>query len=382
MVTVRRLNPDEAKAIPPPSFAKVVKMGPVVEITGYQKEPSPPPCRPLDDNHYVMLDKAGNVLVDENGVPDIREYVHAETKFDAKQSVSRTLAKIRALINTNVVNLENVRWVTLTYAENMTDEKRLYDDFRKFWQRFLYWNVKQGHEKPEYISVVEPQGRGAWHVHAFFIWPCAAPFVDNNRVLAPMWGHGFTKVKAIKGNVDNLGAYFSAYLADMPLSDVEKMSDAEKIKALARGCDVVDAISEEDGKRVKKRILKGARLALYPPEMNIYRTSRGVKRPEVEKGLTYAEAKRKVNAGTLTFSRAFAISVIDEETNTEKTSIIFKEYYNMNRRSCQASDSEIFEKSVLRRCSICGLVLPDTEFPFISPVECYCRECMLNWDKL
>lgn len=372
MIRIERLKPQDVKVTP--TWAKLVTAGPVVELTGYQKVPEPPPCKPLDKDRYVYTAGPKEGLVEE--------YERSETKFDAKQSVSRSLAKIRALINANVTVSQNCRWVTLTYAENMTDEKRLYDDFRKFWQRFLYWNTKQGYEKPEYISVVEPQGRGAWHVHAFFIWPHVAPFIDNNATLAPMWGHGFTKIKAVNGNVDNLGAYFSAYLADMPLSDVEKMSDAEKIKALVRGCDVTEISVEEDGKRVKKRILKGARLALYPPEMNIYRTSRGIRRPEVEKGLTYAEVKKKVSGATLTFSRAFAISVTDEETKTEKTNIVVKEYYNMKRRSCQVPDSEIHGKPVLRRCSICGLFLPETEFPVIGPAECYCRECVNNWDKL
>ena len=48
----------------------------------------------------------------------------------------------------------------LTYAENMTDTRQLYEDYFRFWKRFTYWCKKNGHTKPEYITVQEPQGRG------------------------------------------------------------------------------------------------------------------------------------------------------------------------------------------------------------------------------
>lgn len=327
---VIRLGPDDAK--PTPQFAKVVTMGNVCEITGYLKEPKPPPVKPLSADSYVYTEGPKEGLV--------CDYQRAETKLDSAQSVSRTFAKIRALINTNVTEARNVRWVTLTYAENMTDAKRLYEDFHSFWKRFLYWNQKQGYAKPEYISVVEPQGRGAWHVHALFIWPVEAPYIDNNSVLWPMWGFGYTSIKALRGDVDNVGAYLTAYLADLPLQGdeesggMESLSDAEKIKALEKGCDVMEkTYTDAQGKRVTKRILKGARLALYPPGMNLYRTSRGIKRPDIEKGLTYADAKKKVSAATLTFARAF--KVIDDDKPSKAINVISKEYYNSKRRKSQ-----------------------------------------------
>lgn len=50
-------------------------------------------------------------------------------------------------------------------------------------------------------------------------FPVKAPYIDNS-VIAEKWRHGFTKTKAVHG-VDNIGAYFSAYLADMPLETAQ-----------------------------------------------------------------------------------------------------------------------------------------------------------------
>lgn len=305
-----------------PTAAKVTVAGYSVEVTAYEKIPKPPPIKVLSAEKYVVT--AGP----ECG--EVKDFKRGATKADNFQSVSRTLAKIREIINTNVTIPQNCRWITLTYAENMTDAKRLYEDFKNFWKRFLYWNKAQGLEKPEYISVVEPQGRGAWHVHAFFIWPHAAPHIDNNAVLEKLWPFGFTKCKAVTA-VDNPGAYFSAYLGDMELSELESLSDAERIAALNDGCDLLEKeAADESGKKVKKRIVKGARLALYPPGMNLYRTSRGIKRPRVMK-MSYEDAQKKVSSAKLTFSQSYRI--IDDSGKTTNT--INRSYYNLYRGKCQ-----------------------------------------------
>ena len=106
--------------------------------------------------------------------------------------------------------MNNVRWITLTYAENMTDTDRLYFDFKDFNKRFQYYCKINGYSKPEYIVMMEPQGRGAWHCHLLYIWDCKAPYVAN-KTLRDLWGHGFVKIKKLD-NCDNVGAYLTAYL--------------------------------------------------------------------------------------------------------------------------------------------------------------------------
>ena len=295
------------------SPVRYTAMGNVTEVVIMQKPVTAPPIRKIDEDHYVDL-RTGEVF----------EYEHGTTRADNLQGIRRTLSHIRNLINTNVVNPDNVRWITLTYAENMTDPHRLYTDFEKFWKKFCYWCKVNGYSKPEYISVIEPQGRGAWHSHAFFIWDSKAPYIPNNDVLQPMWGHGWTKTKALT-DVDNVGAYFSAYLADMPLDEYEKLpharQDAQSIEK---------EFTNDDGLTKTKKFVKGGRLALYPAKMNIVRKSRGIKVAEAE-SMTYEEAQKKVSSAKLTFSRSYEIA----DGDGVPVNVVTKSYYNSARTKNQ-----------------------------------------------
>lgn len=313
MATVRQL--EESLNLDEYAVTKVTTMGHVVEVQTRQKNTAGSPCIKLDKDHYLDT-RTGEVL----------EYQHIENRSESTRSIRNTLARIRALVNTNVINPDNVRWCTFTYAENMTDTLRLMKDFEKFWKRFSYWCKKNGMAKPEYICVIEPQGRGAWHIHAFFIWDTKAPYIDNNEVMAKLWGHGFTSTKALH-DCDNIGAYFSAYLGDMPLEDVAKLPADEQKKACSATSVLEKEFTDEQGRTKKKKFVKGGRLYLYPPGMNIVRTTKGIKQPEVEI-MTLAEAKEKVSSAKLTYSCAYEVLGDDGQVVNR----ISKSYYNRLRK--------------------------------------------------
>lgn len=362
---------------------RLMQAGNVLRVTQYEKEPKLPPIRKLNKDLYEytvdIKDAFTGEVIHVQG--EVAEFRHTVSRADDKREVSRSLAKLRNLINANVTDVANMRWVTLTYRENMTDIKRLYDDFKKFNMRFVYYLKAHDIEKPEYIAVVEPQGRGAWHMHVLYIWDGPAPFIDNNSVFAPMWRHGFTKIKALRGDIDNLGAYLSAYLGDMSLDEYVTLSDSERISLVREGCDVMEReVEDASGKRVKKKILKGARLRLYPPGTNIFRASRGVKRP-VEEYVSLVEAKRKVGSGKPTFQTALRICDVSEKTGKlVKQNTIVKTYYNVKRADCQviSAQSEEIKQDVRKfRCGVCGSVFPESDFASIGPdvSDCICREC-------
>ena len=119
--------------------AKVTTMGNVIEVVTRQKNSCGCPCVKLDADHYIDT-RTGEVLV----------YSHIDNRSESTRSIRNTLARIRALVNTNVTAPANVRWVTLTYAENMTDTVRLMKDFEKFWKKFLRWNARQSYSRPHY----------------------------------------------------------------------------------------------------------------------------------------------------------------------------------------------------------------------------------------
>ena len=249
---------------------------------------------------------------------EVKDIEHHATRKDNKKGLYKTFANARAVINANVTDVSKVRWCTLTYAENMTDPKTLYKDFQQFNQRFQYYCGKKGYSNPEYIVMMEPQGRGAWHAHLLYIWQDQkAPYISNQD-FRELWGHGFVRIKKLD-NVDNVGAYLTAYLGDMEINEMDLS------KAVGKQCKVVE-VEDEDGKKVKKAIVKGARLDLYPANFNMLRCSRGVKRPVAEM-MSQEEANKKVSAATKTFESA--IKLVDNENDFE--TVIIREQYNKIR---------------------------------------------------
>ena len=79
--------------------------------------------------------------------------------------------------------------------------------------------------------------------------------------MARLYGHGFTKTKSLKG-IDNPGLYLTAYLGDIELTEAVQAG-------IKRG-----RLEEEPvAGGTSKAVIKGARLRLYPPGFNLYRTS-------------------------------------------------------------------------------------------------------------
>lgn len=295
----------------------VREMGNITEVVQILHRSTKAYIRKVDKDHY-MLCETGEIL----------ECNHIKSRADNTDSVRRSLKKLRDYLNTNVTDIKKCRWVTLTYAENMTDTKRLYSDFKNFILRFNYHCNKQGYGKPEYIVSCEPQGRGAWHCHIIFIFPKNAPFISND-ILSSIWSHGYVSIKKIKDDVDNIGAYLSAYLGDMELTELNEIENdfSGKIKAVE---------IEEDGKKKEKYFVKGARLKYYPPNFNIFRVSRGIKKP-IEYQTYNLDAMEKVGFAEPTFQKT--ISVIDD-TAHEINRINYRYYkkYINNKQATTCSD--------------------------------------------
>ena len=128
----------------PKFFCKTTHMGNVTELTAMQKRSYGAPTVRIDKDHYKDL---------RSGC--IHEYAHGDPRRQCRQRAAYSLATVRALINCNVTVPQNCRWLTFTYAENMTDENGFLLT-GKFWQKFKRWCVRNVDE-PEFIGVVEPQ---------------------------------------------------------------------------------------------------------------------------------------------------------------------------------------------------------------------------------
>jgi len=295
---IKVLKNQPLKSVLKNKIVKLTTMGNIQEIMIIEKlQLDGFPIKKISKTEYMII---------ETG--EVMEYKVGENRAENKESLRKTFKKIRQLINTNFTGEKNELAFTITYDSLMTNTKVLYNDFKHFMEK-----LRKKYSNVEYISVVEPQGSGSWHCHILLKFMELNKIYILNKEINEMWGHGFVTVKAIKQNVDNLGAYLSAYLGDIPL-DEGQGSEGGFIKEV-----------EINGK--KKKFIKGGRLHMYPPGMNIYRASRGIKQPTKEY-MRYDKAKKIVGAVTPNYSTC--IKILDDD-GIEINSIAY-ENYNSKRK--------------------------------------------------
>jgi hypothetical protein len=124
----------------------------------------------------------------------------------------RTLKKsgqaVRRIINANVEAYgEKAKFVTLTFAKNVKENRVANAIFGKFVKRLNYEIFRDKKARLKYLTVIEFQKRGAIHYHVVFF---NLPYMPKSK-LSEIWGQGFVKINNID-NVDNVGAYVSKYM--------------------------------------------------------------------------------------------------------------------------------------------------------------------------
>jgi hypothetical protein len=214
-------------------YANVVQSGDIVDVT-YHLYKHKQGIQNIGNGEYMVL-----------ATGEIKEYQRdGETKADTLDLVKQSVRELVRTINANAGNVrEKGLWFTLTYTENVRDLGRVYSDLQAFWRR-----IRKKYGAVEYIVVLEPQARGAWHTHILAWLPVGQLYIPKQDLI-DLWGQcQIVNIQRVK-DVDNIGAYLSAYLTNI-----------------------------REGKETKK----GARLHLYPKGMRIWRCSRGVTRPVVE----------------------------------------------------------------------------------------------------
>ena len=306
MIISRRFENMEGKRINSFDDVKVKKMNSIIEVMHLKNE------SPGGLYNVVKLNKDKYMIVDTG---EVREYKKSENRGQNVEGLKKTFKKIRELINNNFAGAANELHITLTYAENMQDTKKLYDDFRKFMQRFKYrfkYDI-------DYISVVEPQGRGAWHCHLLIKFNGIDKIYIPNDEICSLWGHGFTHTDSLEG-IDNIGAYLSAYLGDIEMT-------GETIKDMYRNGYRNIEIKEVEKEGLTKKYIKGGRLHYYPPGMNIYRKSKGIKFPS-EEYMKFSEVKKIVGSVKPTFTKTVVIR--DDSTNRVLNEVTYQSY-NLKR---------------------------------------------------
>lgn len=278
---------------------KVVKMGHLLEVQHMTHTNKKAHTKKISKDEYINL-----------ATGEICEYHHNENRAQNSNSLAKSFKKLRHLINNNFTGAKNELFVTLTFAKNSSDPETVYKDCEKFIKKLKY-KFKQ-ESTIDYINVVEPHGSGQFHTHLLLRFNELKKVQLAKEEVEKIWGHGFVKVKGLQ-EVDNIGAYLSAYLSDMELPE-NTVLDEKRLENVE--------VKIVDGK--EKKFLKGGRLHFYPSGMRIVRSSRGIKEPE-KLEMRYSELKKEVKGKNPHFSKSVRITS-DDYTNT-----ITYEQYNLNR---------------------------------------------------
>lgn len=123
-----------------------------------------------------------------------------DKKVNRNKVLTRARHNVRQLANANP---DCNKFLTLTFAENLTDIDEANYLFKKFMGRLKYAFPSL---KLKYIAVSEFQKRGAVHYHLL----CNLPYIDVKK-LNEIWGNGYIKLNKID-DVNNVGAYITKYM--------------------------------------------------------------------------------------------------------------------------------------------------------------------------
>lgn len=265
------------------SMVIVTRMKHLIEVQHMEKINRKARIKKLDSDRYLDISTG-----------EIREFEHAENRQGNFNSLRQTFKRLRYLINNNFTGEGNELHITLTYKKNMKDTKQLYTDFDKFMKRLRY-QYKKNNVTIDYLAVVEPQGRGAWHFHVLMKFNELDKVFIKNVDLRALWGQGWVTIKSLR-DVDNIGAYLSAYLTDVELKE------DNVLQAVSQGQEVT--VKVVDGE--EKKYIKGGRLHMYPSGMNLYRKSRGIVEPEREE-MPFYKVKKIVGSAKPHYQKSITI---------------------------------------------------------------------------
>ena len=248
----------DASTISKDTPARITIAGGVVTVTASSQGGRAPATVRIAGGQYARRD-TGEIICPDACLDGGEDTPHVR---DLRASMAVLRDIIRAGVKPGSV------WTTHTYRALVRDPAAVYADWKAYirWVREVYL-----HRQVEYITAIEPQARGSWHIHGILIPPSSDPeplYIPQAEALAA-WRRiaarrmpegdartsGGVHLHRIEDGGDDLGAYLSAYLGDV------------------------------GGK-------KGGRWAFYPPHMRFWRCSRGVERPRIIEGLTLEEARK------------------------------------------------------------------------------------------
>ena len=248
---------------------------------------------------------------------EVKQKKKSESRYQSPKSVRKSINRLMDLIRCNATDPAKCKWLTVTYEEVMTDGKQAFLDAKLFLRKLKRYLAKQidltsGQKSFQYITIAEPQGEShgnSWHLHMLLIFDDTAPFIANDTI-SELWSHGITSTHKVFDG-DGLALYFKVYLSDIEYED-NNADEEENTDKPATVEKLVDGVT--------KQFIKGERLKFYPAGMNLYSSSRGMKKPVVEE-LTNQEAMARVGDAELVYRETYSIG------DDTKGNLVDKRYY-------------------------------------------------------
>ena len=185
-------------------------------------------CRQKIKN--IATTKINQTQYIDNKTGEVKEYRTFQGK--SLENFKKSFKNIPRLINGYFDGNCTERFITLTYAIQMTNPYNLSNDFKKFIRK-----VERHYCKCRYIYIKEPQENGSWHIHGVIKRLDERPFNISIDKVRSLWNLGYAVSVEIPYNISTIFSYFD--------------------------------ISEDDNKK--------ARISYYPSQFNIYGYSRDMK---------------------------------------------------------------------------------------------------------
>ncbi len=145
-------------------------------------------------------------------------YDKEERKVKTLASVYRSKANLKRIIFANIKQYKSKKgrlippfFLTLTFADNITDLKYANREFTKFIMRVNTALFKNSKESAQYVAVPQFQKRGAVHYHILLF---NLPFIEENvySTIRDIWGLGeFVNLKKVE-DINRTYWYMSRYM--------------------------------------------------------------------------------------------------------------------------------------------------------------------------
>lgn len=292
----------EEAFISPRDIVTVTKMRNIVEIMHMMKMNTKPNIKKLSKTHYVELSTG-----------EIKEFTPTVTRAQGKNSLYKTFKKLRNIINNNFSGRKNELFITLTFGADQNNWRPIVGDtgYLSKCSKAFQRKMRNNYGNIEFIRVLEPHEDGHAHYHMLIRFDdYKAIYIPNDRLNA-MWGNGFVTIHSLK-DVDNIGAYVSAYLTDVEFNEktvLDLLMTDEKVEVVEKG---------------DKKYIKGGRLKYYPSGTQIYNKSKGIVEPERIR-MSYKNAKKIVGSVKPHYTK-----VVDIQNDDYENTISY-EQYNLKR---------------------------------------------------